>query len=95
MALTSSAIQILFKLNPASAIVFDFEKALPFRPEFFWKSVRKPESDELDEARFVAMGQISFFVPPEKCICVVLASKWTRPRAFVLHEVANAGIIRR
>ena len=67
----------------------------PLRTKCLGKRVCQPERDELREARFIAMRQITALISAAKTLLGILRFWWRRPAALALDQVAHAGIVRR
>ena len=63
MASAATAVQIFLELAETTLVVLNSQQSFPLGTEFDWKGVGETERDELDEAWFVAMRQVTALVP--------------------------------
>ena len=77
MAGAAPLVQIGLQFNPPTAIVLDFQQRPPFGTHWFRERIREAKGDELNQARLVAVRQITALVPALKtAFNIFLQDEW-------------------
>ena len=90
-----ASVEIRFQLRATLLVILNFPKMLPFRAKRFRKRISQSKRDELRQSRFIAMRQVTAFMPTAKTALEVFDLRRRRPAAFALDQIAHAGIVRR
>lgn len=72
MTLTPASVQIRFNHLPLLPVVLNFRKMLPLGTEGHRETISEVKGDKLRQPRFVAMWQITAFVPAAKTVLGIL-----------------------
>ena len=84
MTLATAFVEIRFELFAPFAIVLNAPKMLPLGAQGFGKTVGQAERDELREAGFIAMRQITSLMPAAETSLRVFDLWWRRPASLAL-----------
>ena len=76
MTLTPTSVQIRFDQFPLLTIVLNLGEMLPLGTQRFGKAVCEMKSDELRQARFIAMRQIAALMPAAKTLLGIVGLWW-------------------
>lgn len=95
MASSPPLVQVSLQLNSPLTVVFDFQQRFPFGTQLFRERIGESKGDELNQPRFVAVRKITLLVPAQKSMLNILLGEGTRPFAFALHQIPDAGIVGR
>lgn len=66
MTLAAATIKIGFEFRAPLAVMFDAPEMFPLRTQRLGESIRQSKRDELRQAWFIAMRQITAFMPSTK-----------------------------
>jgi len=68
MTLAASLIQVCLQFRPPFPVIFNLGKMFPLGAQRFGKTIGETKRDKLRQSRFVAMRQITAFIPTTKTL---------------------------